>query len=167
MEAQAMNVIPENGQGEPRQLIEVLLDVQERDGYISETALRLISENLGMPLAEAWSVANFYNVLSLEPRGKHVITVCMGTACHVQGAARLADEVLSQLDVEPEETTEDGAFTVETVNCVGACALAPVMIIDGKYYDHVTPAKLKEIIEVVRQQDQEAQAADEEVLADV
>jgi NADH:ubiquinone oxidoreductase subunit E len=80
----------------------------------------------------------------------------MGTACHVQGAARLADEVLTQLDVEPGEMTKDGAFTLETVNCVGACALAPLVIIDTRYHDHVTPGKLRGVVEDARQQDQEA-----------
>jgi len=103
-------------------------------------------------------LANFYKAFSLKPRGRHLITVCEGTACHVQGSPRLVDEVLSQLKVEAGEPTADGAFTVETVNCVGACALAPVAIIDGKYYEHMTPAKLRDLLEAVRDQDQEVAA---------
>ena len=117
-----------------------------------------VSQVLEVPLIEVFRLANFYKVFSLTPRGRNLVTVCLGTACHVQGAARLADEVLGLLDVQPGEMTEDGAFTVETVNCVGACALAPVVIINGKYYDHVTPAKLRDIIEAVRKQDEEVMA---------
>ena len=114
-----------------------------------------VSEALEVPLIEVFRLANFYKAFSLKPRGRHLITVCEGTACHVQGSPRLVEEALSQLDVEPGETTKDGAFTVETVNCVGACALAPVVIIDGKYYDHMTSGKLRGLLEAVRQQDQE------------
>jgi NADH-quinone oxidoreductase subunit E len=115
----------------------------------------LVSEALDVPLIEVFRLANFYKAFSLKPRGRHLITVCEGTACHVQGSPRVVEEVLLQLDVQPDETTKDGAFTVETVNCVGACALAPVVIIDGKYHDHMTSAKLRSLLETVRQQDQE------------
>jgi len=147
------------GRGDqPFGVMEALQDIQEQCGYLPEEAISRVSEVLEVPLIEVFRLANFYKAFSLTPRGRNVITVCDGTACHVQGARRLADEALSLLDVEPGEMTEDGAFTVETVNCVGACALAPVVIINGKYYDHVTPGKLRDIIEVVRQQDEEALA---------
>ena len=112
---------------------------------------------------EVFRLANFYKAFSLKPRGRHLITVCEGTACHVQGSPRLVEEVLSQLEVDPGDTTKDGAFTIETVNCVGACALAPVVIIDGKYYDHMTAAKLRDLLAAYRQQDEEQ--AEEEVTA--
>ena len=108
-----------------------------------------------VPLIEVFRLANFYKAFSLKPRGRHLITVCEGTACHVQGSPRVVEEVLLQLDVQRGETTKDGAFTVETVNCVGACALAPVVIVDGVYHDHMTPAKLRDLLETIRQQDQE------------
>ena len=103
-----------------------------------------VSEALDVPLIEVFRLANFYKAFSLKPRGRHLITVCEGTACHVQGSPRLVEEVLTQLEVEAGETTPDGAFTVETVNCVGACALAPVVIIDGQYHDHMTAGKLRD-----------------------
>ena len=90
---------------------------------------------MGVPLIEVFRLANFYKAFSLQPRGRHLLTVCTGTACHVRGAPRMLDEVVAELQVEPGETTADRAFTVETVNCLGACALGPVVVIDGKYHD--------------------------------
>ena len=139
----------------PFDVMEALQDIQEEYRYLPEEAMCLVSEALDVPLIEVFRLANFYKAFSLKPRGRHLITVCEGTACHVQGSPRVVEEVLLQLDVQPGETTKDGAFTVETVNCVGACALAPVMIIDGKYHDHMTSAKLRGLLETVRQQDQE------------
>jgi NADH:ubiquinone oxidoreductase subunit E len=109
-------------QGMPSQLIEVLQDVQEAHGYLSETAMNTVSAGLGVPLIDVYRVASFYKAFCLAPRGRHVITVCMGTACHVRGAPRMLDEVLGQLGVRADETTDDGVFTVERVNCLGACA---------------------------------------------
>jgi len=97
-----------------------------------------------------YRVANFYKAFSLVPRGEHVITVCLGTACHVRGASRMVDQVTGMLSVEPGETTSDGLFTVEGVNCLGACALGPVVVLDGVYHDHMTPRKLSRLIESVR-----------------
>jgi len=142
----------------PFDVMEALQDIQEEFRYLPEAAMCRVSESLEVPLIEVFRLANFYKAFSLKPRGRHLITVCEGTACHVQGSPRVVEEVLAQLDVEAGETTQDGAFTVETVNCVGACALAPVVIIDGKYYDHVTAAKLRDQLKTVRQQDEEVAA---------
>lgn len=132
------------------ELIEVLQDVQESYNYLPEEVLRLVSERLETPLIEVFGVANFYKAFTLKPRGRHLLTVCTGTACHVRGAPKFLDEVLGQLNVRPGETTEDDEFTVETVNCLGACALGPVVVLDGKYYDHMTPGKLRSLISNVR-----------------
>jgi len=142
-------------EGKPSELIEVLQDIQESEGYLSEDTMSLVSERLGVPLIEVYRVANFYKAFSLSPRGRHLITVCMGTACHVRGAPRMLDEVIGQLGVEPGETTEVGVFTVETVNCLGACALGPVVVLDGRYHDHMTPRKLRKLIQSVRVADEE------------
>ena len=136
----------------PQQLIEVLQDIQATYNYLPEEALRRVSQELEVPLIEVFRVANFYKAFTLKPRGKHLITVCMGTACHVRGAPRLADEVLGQLNVKPGQTTQDGEFTVEVVNCLGACALGPIVVLDGNYYDHMSPAKLRALIERVRRE---------------
>jgi len=131
------------------ELIEVLQDVQSAYDYLPEDTLRVISERLETPLIEVFRVANFYKAFTLQPRGKHLLTVCLGTACHVRGAPKFLDEVLGQLKVKPGETTQDGQFTVETVNCLGACALGPVVVLDGKYYDHMTTGKLRTLIQNV------------------
>jgi len=128
------------------ELIEVLQDIQTAYNYLPEKALREISEKLEVPLIEVFRVANFYKAFALNPRGKHLLTICMGTACHVKGAPKFLDEVLELLNVKPGETTGDGKFTVETVNCLGACALGPIVVIDGKYYDHMTAGKLRKLI---------------------
>ena len=154
--AQSIEEIVRPREGKPSQLIEVLQDLQEAEGYISEEAMCVVSERLGVPLIEVYRVANFYKAFSLSPRGRHLITVCMGTACHVRGAPRMLDEVSGQLGIEPGETTEDGVFTVESVNCLGACALGPVVVLDGAYHDHMTPGKLRSLIQSVRDTEQEA-----------
>lgn len=127
--------------GHPDELIEILQDIQEHHGYLDEFHLKEVSVMLDVPLIEVFRVANFYKAFRLQPCGKHLITVCMGTACHVRGAARLVEEALRRLEIELGETTVDNLFTVETVNCLGACALGPVMVVDGKYYNHMTPRK--------------------------
>ena len=153
MELAALDQILEGKGKEPFDVIEVLQDIQQTYRYLPEDALCLVSEKLGIPLIEVFRLANFYNAFTLKPRGRHLLTVCMGTACHVRGALRFLDEVLLQLAVQPGETTGDGGFTVETVNCVGACALAPVVILDGKYYDHMTPRKLRDLLNSAREKD--------------
>lgn len=127
-------------------LLEIMQDVQESYGYLPEKALRIVAEKITVPLIEVFRAANFYKAFTLKPRGRHLITVCMGTACHVRGAERFLDEVLTQLNVRPGETTVDGEWTVETVNCLGACALGPIVIVDGEYYDRMTPAKLRALV---------------------
>lgn len=140
----------------PSQLVEVLQDIQEAFDFVSEEAMRLVSQRLAVPLIEVYRVANFYKAFSLTPRGRHLITVCTGTACHVRGAARMLDEVAGHLRVLPGETTPDGAFTVESVNCLGACALGPVVVLDGVYHHHMTPARLRKLVGSVCKADKEA-----------
>lgn len=146
MNIDKVDVILEDCQNDPHQLIEVLMDIQEEYRYLPEDALRNVAVKMNLPLIEVFRVANFYKTFSLNPLGRHVLTVCQGTACHVKGAPKLVDEAVAQLGIQPGETTADGEITLETVNCVGACALSPVAILDGKYYEHVTPAKLRSII---------------------
>ncbi len=139
----------ENRKKSSCELIEVLQDVQENYGYLPEDILKTVSEKLEVPLIEVFRVANFYKTFKLKPMGEHLLTACMGTACYVRGAPKFLDEVLGQLNVRPGETTEDGKFTVETVNCLGACALGPIVVLDGKYYDHMTAGKLRNLIQKV------------------
>ena len=153
--AQELEEILEGRSGQPKYLVEVLLDIQQAEGYIHQEAMSEVSQRLSVPLIEVYRVANFYKAFCLEPRGKHVITVCMGTACHVRGAHRMLDEVAGQLGIQPGETTEDQLFTVESVNCLGACALGPVVVLDGVYHDHMTPGKLRKLVQSVREQESE------------
>lgn len=135
---------------QPQQLIEVLQDIQEYYGYIPEEAMRQISQSLGVPLIEVYRVASFYKAFKLKPGGKNVITMCMGTACHVRGANLLADHVAGHLKVEPGEVTEDGLFSVEHVNCLGACALGPIVSQNDSSHHHMTPSKLRKLIDKLR-----------------
>ena len=119
-------------------LMSVLEEVQARYRYLPQDALILISESMGVPLSQTYGVATFYNAFSLKPKGRHVIHVCTGTACMVRGAKRVLERISDTLGIEPGETTEDGQFTLETVNCLGACALGPVVVADGVYSGEVT-----------------------------
>ena len=155
MATEALEAIIEDRQCVPGELIEVLQDIQRAHGHISEQAMRIVSERLSVPLIEVYRVASFYKAFSLTRRGRHLVTICMGTACHVRGAPRMLDEVMGQLGVKPGQTTDDELFTVECVNCLGACALGPIVVLDGVYYDHMTPGKLRKLIESTRRQDSE------------
>ncbi len=139
--------ILEGRRSQPEQLIEVLQDVQKICGYIPQDAMMTVARELGVPLMEVYRVANFYKAFTLKPRGKNVITICTGTACHVRGSDLLIDQVKGQLRIEPGDTTKDGLFTIECVNCLGACALAPIVVQNESYLDHMTPAKLRKIID--------------------
>jgi NADH:ubiquinone oxidoreductase subunit E len=158
MDLHKVDAILEKRGTEPFDIIEVMQDLQDLHGYLPEWVLRRVSEKLEVPLIEVFRLANFYKAFSLQPRGTHLLTVCAGTACHVRGAPRILDEVLAELRIEPGGTTSDSAFTVETVNCLGACALSPVVVIDGKYHDNMTPAKLRSLLQAVRALDQELAA---------
>jgi NADH:ubiquinone oxidoreductase subunit E len=149
MSNEVLERILKGRRSQPQQLVEVLQDVQEAFGYIPQEVMTTVSGELGVPLIEVSRVANFYKAFSLKPRGKHLITVCMGTACHVRGALRMLDEVEGQLGIEPGETTKDGMFTLERVNCLGACALGPVVVLDGRYHGKMNPSKLRKLIQSV------------------
>jgi NADH:ubiquinone oxidoreductase subunit E len=130
----------------PEDLIEVLHDMQQSCSYLPEEALILVSKRLNVPLIEVFRVANFYKAFKLTPQGRHLLTLCVGTACHVRGADKLLDEVSGQLGIKPGETTADGEITLETVNCLGACALGPVAILDGTLHAHMSHMKLRSLV---------------------
>lgn len=150
-----LDAILDGRRSQPHQLIEVLQDVQEQFGYISEDAMVTVSKELGMPLVEVYSVASFYKAFSLKPRGKNVLTICTGTACHVRGAKLNLQQAVNQLGVAPGEMTDDGMFTIEHVNCLGACALAPVVTENGSCHHHMSPGKLSKLIESLQNGDTE------------
>lgn len=155
MDVKQVDPILEDRGSEPYEIMEVLQDIQDLYGYLPEDALRLTADTLGVPVIEVFRLANFYKAFSLKPRGRHLLTVCTGTACHVRGTPRLLDEIISRLGVQPGETTADQAFTLETVNCLGACALGPVVVVDGVYYEHMDSSKLEKLLEAMQQRDQQ------------
>jgi len=127
-------------------LISLLQDIQSQFNYIPKDTLIRISQKLHIPLSQVFSVATFFKSFNLTPRGRHTITVCLGTACHVKGGQRLVDKMERDYNLKPGETTPDERFTLETVNCLGCCALGPVVVIDGKYERQVTPEKMDKIL---------------------
>ena len=127
-------------------IISIMQDVQGIENYIPEEALRYISERLELNLARIYDIATFYKAFSLEPRGLHTIKLCCGTACHLGGAPQNIDQIKRTLDIEDGETTEDRMFSMETVNCLGACALAPVVVVGEDYYDSVNAGKIEKIL---------------------
>jgi len=131
---------------EKKALISILQDIQEEYNYLPQEALRIVSENLGIPLIDIFGVATFYRAFSLEPRGKHLVTVCMGTACHVRGGSKILDEFEKKLDIQAGETTEDRHFSLETVACLGCCAIGPVVVVDNDYYAQITIRKVGSIL---------------------
>jgi NADH-quinone oxidoreductase subunit E len=133
-------------------LVMILQDTQEAYNYLPEEALERVADRLSLGLGHVYNVATFYSSFSLTKRGRHVIHVCDGTACHIRGATSVLDEICRQLGIEDGQTTEDGAFTLESVACLGACALAPVMTVGSKYYGKLTPDKLKDILDAHRQE---------------
>ena len=155
MPLQTLDEILEKRRSQPDQLIEVLQDVQDNYGYISEEAMRTVSQGLGVPLMEVFRVASFYTAFRLKPPGKNILTMCMGTACHVRGARLLLDQAAGQLGVKSGEVTPDGLFSVEHVNCLGACALGPIVSENGSYHHHMTPGKLRKLIDTLSQQETE------------
>ncbi|HUW97065.1 MAG TPA: NAD(P)H-dependent oxidoreductase subunit E [Anaerolineae bacterium] len=127
--------------GGDRSLMAVLEEIQARYRYLPKDALILVSERMGVPLSQTYSVATFYNAFSLKPKGRHVINVCLGTACVVRGSKKVLERISDRLGIEPGETTEDGEFTLETVNCLGACALGPIVVVDGAYSGQMNASK--------------------------
>jgi NADH-quinone oxidoreductase subunit E len=127
-------------------LIQLLLDVQRELNWVPKEVVQRISDRLQVPLSQIYRVASFYKSMSLKPRGRHLVNVCLGTACQVRGGPRLMDRVREILGINPGETTQDMKFTLERVNCLGCCALGPVMVVDGEYHGKLMPAKAEEIL---------------------
>ncbi len=134
------------GAGQPVALISLLSDIQDRYHYLPHNLLVLLSETLDIPLSQIYSVATFYNAFSLKPRGAHIVRVCMGTACHVRGAPAILNRLETKLKMRAGETSRDRQVTLETVNCLGACALGPVTVVDGAYSGQMDIAKVDRLL---------------------
>jgi len=132
-------------QGDESALLQILLDIQREYYWLPKEAFLRLSERLEIPLNQIYHIATFYKAFSLVPRGRHLATVCMGTACHVRGSPRLLDKVKDMLNVAPGETSSDMRFTLSTVNCLGCCALGPVVVVDGEYHGKPSTAELERI----------------------
>lgn len=132
--------------GEEGSLIQVLLDAQAEYNWLPKDVLKRISDRLEIPVSYIYRVASFYKAMSLTPVGRHLVSVCLGTACHVRGGPRILDNAEQVLGIKAGETTEDMKFTLRRVNCLGCCALGPVMVVDGEAHGKLTPANVKEVL---------------------
>ena len=155
MSQRSIEVILQGRRSQPQQLIEVLQDIQQDYGYLAEQHLKTVASALGVPEIEVYRVASFYKAFRLKPAGKIVLTMCMGTACHVRSSQLLVDQAVAQLGIIPGEITPDGLFSIERVNCLGACALGPIVKENEIYHHHMTPGKLRKLIETIRQRQSE------------
>lgn len=132
--------------GKKDNLIAILQEIQNEHNYLPQEALRYVAKTLKIPLSNVVGVATFYRAFSLTPRGKHTCTVCLGTACHVRGGPKILDEFERRLKVRPGETTKDGRFTLETVACLGCCAIGPVVVVDKDYNAHTSVRQVGPIL---------------------
>jgi len=132
-------------EGDESGLIQVLLKVQRENHWLPKDTLKQVSQKLGVSLTQIYHVATFYKAFSLMPRGRHSVSVCLGTACQVRDAPRLLDKVTETLKIKPGETSTDLQFSLDTVNCLGCCALGPVMVVDGEYYSKPTAKEIDQI----------------------
>ncbi|MCP4537221.1 MAG: NAD(P)H-dependent oxidoreductase subunit E [Chloroflexi bacterium] len=153
IEAAVIDGILDQHERAPSAIIAVLQDMQEEVNYLPEGALRYVAEQLDIPASKVYSLATFYRAFSLEPRGEHQIYVCTGTACHVRGAGKIIDALEREIGIQAGETDEKLEFTLETVNCVGACALGPVIVVDGEYHGQMTAAKAVRLVKKLRNSD--------------
>ena len=147
MDFHAVDGIIGKYQGKRTALISILHDIQNQYKYLPDGALKKVAQRLQMDLPNLYGVATFYKSFSLTPKGKHSITLCLGTACHVRGGPKLLREVTKLLNIEPGQTTNDKMFSLNAVNCLGVCAIGPVMLVNKKYYGEMNPVRARKIIE--------------------
>lgn len=132
--------------GEEGVLVQLLLDIQSELNWLPKEAIEQISKRFQVPVSQVYRIASFYKAMRLAPRGKHMVNVCLGTACHVRGGPGIMDKAEDSLEIRAGETTKDMKFTLERVNCLGCCALGPVIVVDDEYYGKLTPAKVEEVL---------------------
>ena len=127
-------------------LIGMLQDIQKQEGYLPKEALKIVASEVKVPMTRLYSLATFYHAFSLVPRGRHIVNVCTGTACHVRGSAKLLDKLERDLDIKSGETTEDQRFTLQGVRCVGCCGLAPVIVIDENFHGKLSQKDIDKVL---------------------
>ena len=150
MDKESLRQLLEKHESEPGALIPILQEIQESLGYLPEEAVVFVSEEVGIPLGKIYGVVTFYSQFYLSPRGKNIIRVCHGTACHIGGAERISEAVSEELGVDEGATTEDGEFTVERVACLGCCSLAPCLMVNDETHARLSPRKIKRIVKKYR-----------------
>lgn len=161
--AEAMTEIIDRYQAKPTALIMVLQDIQRHYRYLPKPALELLAQKLDLPIAQIYGVATFFRAFSLKPKGKHHICVCTGTACHVRQANVIVDKFQRDLGIDPGGTTPDLEFSLETVNCLGACALGPLVTVDDSFHGNMTVSKVDRILTTLRGGGQADDAQEETV----
>jgi NADH:ubiquinone oxidoreductase subunit E len=145
-------LVKRNGRGRDS-LIPLLQEIQREFNWLPMEALEIVSKELGIPLMDVYGVATFYRTFSLKPRGKHIITVCQGTACHVRGGGRISDTISRSLGIQAGETTDDMKFTLETANCLGCCAIGPIVMVDGEFFGGMTSQKALTLIKRIESEE--------------
>jgi len=150
MDKKSVRQLLEKHESEPGALIPILQEIQESFGYLPEETLVFVSEEVGIPLGKIYGVVTFYSQFYLSPRGKNIIRVCHGTACHIGGAERISEAVSEELGVGEGATTEDGEFTVERVACLGCCSLAPCVMVNDETHARLSPRKIKRVVKKYR-----------------
>ncbi len=147
MDFRSVDRIIDKHHGKRTALISILHEVQERYNHLPREALERVASRLEMTFNDIYGVATFYKSFSLVPKGKHSVTLCLGTACHVRGGPKILREIAKTLGIEPGQTTQDRQFSLQVANCLGVCAIGPVMFVDGKFYGEMNPVKAKRVIE--------------------
>lgn len=142
METSKVDLIIQKYGAEPSSILAILQDIQAEETYLPKETLEYVSQKMRIPLTNIFRIATFYNALSLKPRGKHKIDVCLGTACHVRGAERILEKLKRELGISVGETTKDKRFTLESVRCLGCCSLGPVAVVDGKVFGKLSQEKV-------------------------
>lgn len=146
MEIEKVDRIIDKHNGEASSLLQIMLDIQSENNWLPKEVLGRVSEKLEVPLTRIQHIATFYKAFSLVPKGRHKVHICMGTACHVRGATRVLDTIQNVIGIKPGETDLDLKFSLETVNCLGCCALGPVMEVDGKTHGKMTPGETADVL---------------------
>jgi NADH:ubiquinone oxidoreductase subunit E len=150
-----VDTIIEKYNGDEKSILAILQDIQAYLNYLPREAMEYVAKKLDVSFAKVASLATFFSSFSLEERGEHIVTVCMGTACHVRGAPRVLSEIERQLEIKNGETTADKNYTIETVNCVGACALGPLIIVNGNYHGNIATSGVSQMLDEYKPKEQE------------
>jgi len=153
LETSTLETILDHYDRDPANIISVLQDIQAEANWLPEEDLRYVSAQLEIPLSKMMALVTFYQAFSLKPRGRHIVSVCLGTACHVRGAERIVSAVERELGIQGGETDKDLQWTLETVGCLGACALGPIVVVDGEYHGQMTSVKASRLLNQIKKAD--------------